>query len=561
MNRRLLLAVIIFVTLIFTACRSQNQEVAKTDDKSNTRGLEPVEKISGRLNIYIDPRIELLSAVQNTSGYGILTKYDYDYKSSMTEYFAAFDEHPAVRKFSDMAGINFSYDAPPAVMLYLSQPPVLGNTKSYTSYLLKRGGGKRSLDDFTLKLSDFAREADFNGFYEANTDFYNAVVNKVFDDVAELNLEGKLTEYYGMNANSYNLILAPMFHPGGYGIRVESENAMHDVYAIIGPTDIYNQTAGSYNKLPGFSKENIVGLVWHEFSHSFVNPTTEKNLREVNKYSKLFKPIKDIMSKQAYNNWEICVNEHIVRAVTTRMAYVYEGKKAGDISLAYEKSCGFYYVEALSKSLEIYEKNRDKYPTFEEYYPELIKVFKELAEKDLGKDFYSLDFQGPINATFTEDNLKSIVLILPTNEKDKEAQEKIKACAELIKSKILTQGKILTDKEALQQDLSNNTIISYGTLEGNLWLAKYKADFPFVIEEDKVIADKTYEGTDMALISGLPNPLNYRKPLIVYTAQVAENVVDLNSVFHGPTDYIILKAYKEISKGNYVKNNGKWVFE
>jgi hypothetical protein len=56
-----------------------------------------------------------------------------------------------------------------------------------------------------------------------------------------------------------------------------------------------------------------------------VNPVTAKHIDEVNKYSKLYDPIADIMKSNAYPNWEICVNEHIVRAVTARLLLIHEG--------------------------------------------------------------------------------------------------------------------------------------------------------------------------------------------------------------------------------------------
>jgi len=45
---------------------------------------------------------------------------------------------------------------------------------------------------------------------------------------------------------------------------------------------------------------------------------------------------------------------------------------------------------------------------------------------------------------------------------------------------------------ALDKDLSNNNVMVYGTIEGNLLLSKYKEAFEFKIEEDKVNIDENY---------------------------------------------------------------------
>ncbi|MFZ5353033.1 MAG: DUF4932 domain-containing protein [Bacillota bacterium] len=349
---------VLLSVLLLAACTAAKPEVSGHETTMKPEELKPYKKLLGELNLTIDPGTELLSAVQNAAGYDILTPLKHDYRSAMTEYFDSFKEHEAVKKFAAMRERGFSFHVPPAVMAHLSAPPALEYSTAIPKEYLNRSGGKKSLNDFISKLRAFYTETDFESFYKSNDEFYNAVLNKVSDDIKDFQLEARLNEYYGMKANSYNLVLAPMLHTGGYGIRVKNANGQYDVYAFIGPMDIYTQNAGAYNKLPSFSKEEIASLVWHEFSHSFVNPTTEKYSAEIYKYSKLFAPIKDIMSKQQYPEWLTCVNEHIVRAVTTRMAYIYGGKADGDASLHYEKSCGFYYVEALCRSLEVYEKQR-----------------------------------------------------------------------------------------------------------------------------------------------------------------------------------------------------------
>jgi hypothetical protein len=88
-----------------------------------------------------------------------------------------------------------------------------------------------------------------------------------------------------------------------------------------------------------------------------------------------------------------------------------------------EKAQGFLYIEAICKKLEQYENNRDKYKTFEEFYPEIVNMFKVLSESKLDKDFYKIVFDGPINNAFLMDN--PIVLVTPTAEENKAIQEKI----------------------------------------------------------------------------------------------------------------------------------------
>ncbi len=42
---------------------------------------------------------------------------------------------------------------------------------------------------------------------------------------------------------------------------------------------------------------------------------------------------------------------------------------------------GFIYIAALAERLKEYEGQPDKYPTFADFYPRLIDVFKEIKER------------------------------------------------------------------------------------------------------------------------------------------------------------------------------------
>jgi hypothetical protein len=265
------------------------------------------------------------------------------------------------------------------------------------------------------------------------------------------------------------------------------------------------------------------------------------------------------MKKQAYGDWQTCVNEHIVRAVTTRLAYREIGREAGEQALQSEKRKGFFYVEALCRRLEQYENQRAKYHTFVDFYPELINVFKELSEKELGDDFYSIPFTGTINAVVTDTD--SVILIVPTHESDKAVEDKIHAYVKIIHDRFFKDSPVLTDKEALKQDLSNNSIIAYGTMTGNLWLAKYSDELPVRITFEQIVADSSYAGTNLRFITAWPNPQNLQKGVVIYTAQKADDVININNVFHGPKDYVIARGTEVLKSNNYKKQNGSWTFK
>jgi len=513
---------------------------------------------SRKINVTVDPRIELLAAVQVISNYndltGLITRHNIRYKQDMLDYFSPYKKEPAVAFFNQMARMGFTYDAPPAAMLYLSDPPKLKVVKPFSEHLISRAWGEENLIKFVEYLRDFAVKSDFMVFFNSHQDIYDQIIAEVESTMAGNDYIATLENYYGVRQNSYNIILVPVFHQGGFGPCVLCEDGSYDVYNICG-------SVGEEDGHPLFgSAEAFKYLAWHEFSHSFVNPVTDKFEKEVNEYASLFDPIAEKMAEQAYPGWRTCVYEHLVRAANVRFSYLEDGEKAGKRAMQHEKNRGFAYVEVIAERLMEYEDNRDRYPTLESFYPRIIDLFKELDEMELGDDFFMIPFTGTINAVFG--NKKSITIILPTNESDKDAQDDIHNYVESLVKEIqnLQNAVIISDSEALKMDLANSSILVYGTFDGNQWLAEHLKDLPVKIKADEIIADKNYGGENLRFITAWPNPYNPSLGMVIYTAQKAEDITGINSIFHGPTDYVVASGNEALKSGNYDKDGEHWSF-
>ncbi|HKI79478.1 MAG TPA: DUF4932 domain-containing protein [Ignavibacteriaceae bacterium] len=517
--------------------------------------ISPIVKgTETKLNISIDPRIELLSVVQYLSGYseyGLITRFNFTYKDDIIKYFTKYIELKAVKLFSEMSQQGFAFDAPPTAMLFLSNPPEFKTEIAFTQYIIKRAGGEKELTKFIEALRIFSIETNFMRFYNEHKPFYKKIVQNIKNKIGNNDYINEIETYYGMVQNSYNIIAAPLFHQGGFGPRIERKNNKFDIYSIGGPDSINDS-------LPGFgSSENLRYLIWHEFSHSFINPLTEQHADEIKKVSSLFEPINDRMSKQGYSSWDVCVKEHLIRAITVRLSYIYSGNKEGDKALYDEKAKGFVYLPDICKNLSRYENNRDLYPTFADFYPEIIKLFTLLTKTKHGEDYYYVPFKGTINSAFSAGH--PIKFIIPTNETDKDTQNKIKEYVEAIQKKIFPKADLITDIDALKENLSNYSLAVYGTPSGNLWLKKYIGLLPVKIETDKIIADSVYLGNDLRYITAWPNPQDSNIGIVIYTAQKADNVIGINSLFAGPTDFVIARGDKKIKSANYNKNE-KWKY-
>jgi len=125
--------------------------------------------------------------------------------------------------------------------------------------------------------------------------------------------------------------------------------------------------------------EDLCYLIWHELSHPIVGSLTEKYLSEVNQFQVLYQQLeKEKQIQFAYGNWQATVDEHIIRAITVRLATRELGDVKGHAHLIGEREHGWAYIDLLVERLKRYEEQRDRYPTFRDFYPELIKGFAEV---------------------------------------------------------------------------------------------------------------------------------------------------------------------------------------
>lgn len=305
----------------------------------------------GDVAMRVDPRIELLTVVQLLSGSQRLNALQQPYRTNILSFFSPYRDHLAVRLSADLERAGFSFDAPPTMMLHLSDPPDLAIRVPYTPYLVQRAGGRDRIDAFVTALREFARVSRFNDFYEANRGMFTAVETATRSRLDDLDYTGKLEQYHGQKKDSYTIVLGLLLHPGGYGPAVDK-----DVYNLIGPAGVVNGMAdfGTLGRLRD--------LMWHEFGHSFANPLVEQHFAYINRFASLLAPIEQDMRSQAYSNWQSTMNEHFVRAIHVRLTCRELGEEACQERYAYERGRGFAYLDALIAKLKEYEENRERFP-------------------------------------------------------------------------------------------------------------------------------------------------------------------------------------------------------
>lgn len=509
------------------------------------------------INITVDPRFEIISIVFHLAGNSEYSMCRVpDYQTDIDKHFGAHKEHPAVklaRKLREDHGVSF--DAPMSMAAYLEKGFGFRERKSLDDWPWGIDGRwtKEDAREFLEELRQFSKDTDFQRFFNDHKPLYDKAIANATNVVKDVNLLKWFDDFFGVTANAeINIVMAPANGPSNYGVRFESAGSK-ELYAIIGVWEC--DASGN----PSFHQRQLATVV-HEFCHSYVNPIVDANASKLEQSGReLFLKVEEKMRRNAYGDWLAMMRESVVRACELHFVGTAMDEGLKESYTEHQINIGFLWIRELSELVKGYEQQRDKYPTFESFFPKFIDAFEELSEKDFGDDSRfarSRPYTGTINAVFAD--RRSVIFVIPTHEGSKEAQDSIHAYVKEMHDRLLKESPILTDEEALRRDLSNNALAVYGTMKGNLWLAQKVKEFPVLIESDRIVADTVYPGAHLRFISAWPNPGNSKKGIVIYTAQQAEDIVGINSVFHGPTDYVVAEGTKSLKAANYEKKGGVW---
>lgn len=356
-------AILLLVSIFSTQCFAGN------DDFKLTRHIQKVDKV----NVLVDPRLELLSIVQLLNEYFLITRYEQQYKRDAIRYFKKYQNHEAVKYFKVLSDKGFRFSNPAESVLYLNHDLTVNNELKIPSVIIPEGISKEEILKFYTLLRRFAIDSNFYNFYKSKSNYYQGLVKSTASMISGVSDVEQLELFYGKSNASYNIVLVSLFHHGGFGPEVITPEG-NELFSLIGPS-------GSDNGVAYFGDvERLAELINHEFSHSFIKQTFADNKLKISKYEHLFIPIAEDMKKQGYSAWNSCLNEHIVRAVTTYISFQ-KSEQLGNKALNFQKSRKYIYIDYILAHFEKYQANREKYSTFESYFPEILTGLNEIQSK------------------------------------------------------------------------------------------------------------------------------------------------------------------------------------
>ena len=329
------------------------------------------------ITIEVDPRVELIGIVFRLAGNpefndGTLRPY----VKAIEQHFGDFDNHPAVKMAVQLRNTRLmSCDGPMSLAVHIDRNYRLRKTSEQWPSTLDYRWEKKETDEFLAKLRSFAIETKFDEFFRAQSEIYLTGINACKDQIGPLDIGQWLGDYFGeKNYGDLRLVLGFVNGFCNYGIRFVDGGTI-EKYAIVGmrPFDAANTI---------MFRPMQVGHTIHEFCHSFANPVVKKHLALLQSAGeRLFAAHESTMRMRGYQRADSILYETAVRACV--MSFIRQKWEPIYLKyfLEYEVKAGFVWIEDMGNFLKTYDNQRDKYPTFESFFPEFVKFLNEYTRK------------------------------------------------------------------------------------------------------------------------------------------------------------------------------------
>ena len=343
--------------------------------------------MQAKVEVEVSETVELLSILSRTAGY---QEYNMDmggqYIEDVKTWFDQYKEHPTVGYFQDLRNnYHIAYNAPASLAVSLE---IEGG-------IIKMVGKKEmldsrwfniDLDECVAKLNQFYTDTRFHDFYQQHQSFYQDILHQYETNVMQYFHQDWYAHFYGKEPSErYRVIIGFTNGAQNYGADRQIPGKPKESFSISG---YWIHPQADYGSVvdPNNVKKYAAPILIHEFNHAFVNPLfeDEKNAKLLENVAQgLYEIDPNIMQQQAYGENKIVFNESIVRAAT--IIYMMENGFSPDevhSELKDQLTRGFDWMPELVAALRDYNAHRNKYPTLNDFYPQIAKVLKKYIDNE-----------------------------------------------------------------------------------------------------------------------------------------------------------------------------------
>ncbi len=329
----------------------------------------------------VNPQLELLFSVLATGSYAEKTQAYFGqslvqnaasaYQTEIQCLLHPWQGHAIYQQIDTMIEKGFCFSRPIELMMAIKAPPEMQWQYQPSEFCFKLCGGREQAELLLELLRDLAVQTDYMSHFPHLLHYYTAELATVQAHLDQYPLISYMENFYGLRQNSYHCVISHLIR-GNFGIHFKDSQGKMDLFSVF---SYINPSAFASNMPVGVLSLNTI---LHEFSHPLVNPLTENHPDLEKAYEPAYqrlKPYKLAGIASGYGDWQECINEHLVRAVATHLVKQLCGAAKAQRWQERDFQLGYRYMPALLAQLDDYEMHRQKYPTFADYYPNLMRVF------------------------------------------------------------------------------------------------------------------------------------------------------------------------------------------
>ncbi|MBG6235673.1 hypothetical protein IWX76_002241 [Pedobacter sp. CAN_A7] len=320
------------------------------------------------------------------------------------QHFQPYQNDPIVIRVAEiLRQLRDTYHDNGPIMDYLinqQEFPAKGPRFSAANKELEKDSAKRRMTALMPELRDslrsFYRKADVGGFLQKNHHFYQGAIREVAKNIHPSAFPA-IEKWYGKTFPQYELYISPAMPitPGddsyrGYGAQISFPGGKIPSMVVSSSKMLTPLANLNQYQEYGFDNRDVTQFVaYHEIIHSFVNPVLEKYADELKADSDLYiQEWKEKMAPYGISDWYICVTEHLVRLGEIRIALAMGNAQEADrLRKLHVEEQYFVLLPLLEKEIVVYEADRVKYLSFENYLPRLVSYFRSLTPEQVSAQF------------------------------------------------------------------------------------------------------------------------------------------------------------------------------
>ena len=317
-------------------------------------------KNQGKVNVTIPEVYELTQILISLTANAKpdWTDKDTEYYKRVQDHFAPYRTHPVFKKLETRLTNNLYINLRDNSAAYIFDDQKIVLSKTYSGF--------RARDEFKKLLpliQDFALKSNFLSFYKKEQPFYETLEKLEHENAQVKEAWDWLQSQFPARVDAYRIIMSPL-EGGWHSIRFfENNNFKENIIFMSAPPLLSKNPAG-----PGLNDALVLRRAFTEIDHNYVNPTSDKYLKEINE---AMSNISKWNTKGSYNSPYETFNEYMTWAVFG--LYVYD--RFGEAT----------YNKVVNQPVDFMEKNRGfvKFGAFNNHLLELFK--KQKQEKQVAE--------------------------------------------------------------------------------------------------------------------------------------------------------------------------------